>query len=70
MQQIKRVSIIVTDSFVFISASFLKNFSFVSLSKHTHTKKEGLILRLILLFSKTAATYSPTFTQYHRRGWA
>ena len=23
-----------------------------------------------VLPSKTAATYSPTFTQYHRRGWA
>ena len=59
----------------------LSPFSFficVSLNKdikkeiHTHIqKKEGLIFRLILLLSKkTAATYSPTFTQYHRRGWA
>ena len=42
----------------------------------SHKRKKGTnlpidsFLPFQLSLTKTAAIYSPTFTQYHRRGWA
>ena len=44
------------------------------MDSHKTKKESTLSNELLLSFSfrlnKTAAIYSPTFTQYHRRGWA
>ena len=39
-------------------------------TKRSYKRKKESTLSNELLLSKTAAIYSPTFTQYHRRGWA
>ena len=38
--------------------------------KKESTLSNELLSTFQLSLTKTAAIYSPTFTQYHRRGWA
>ena len=44
------------------------------MDSHKTKKESTLSNELLSVFqlslNKTAAIYSPTFTQYHRRGWA
>ena len=50
-----------------IAFSYLLN---TSLIWKVYKQKKSPLKLMNELFSKTAAIYSPTFTQYHRRGWA